>query len=161
GVAFGRSTMRTPRRRLAARTLFTLGLALALFSWLRAAQPPGRIRAEPGEMRPGLIATYRSLIDRDATFTRIDRKPVFSLGHSNPDGRLPHGPFEVLWTGLLQVQDSGPITFDAFAGGELSVEVDGVGVLKGKGASETTYLKGIAPIERKFGHYRITIRFRA
>src|SRR5262249_35749660 len=80
------------------------------------AQQKERESVEPEEVRPGLVGAYRSLTDQGAAFTRIDRKPVFYLGDSSPDPRLPPGPFEVVWTGVLYVKDPGPITFDAFVG---------------------------------------------
>src|SRR5262249_18186707 len=124
-----------------------------------AAPPPQPGHVEPGELRPGLVGGYRSLTDRDATFTRIDRKPRFFLVDSSPDPRLPPGPFEAVWTGLLFVKDAGPVTFDAFVGGTVRVEVDGVAVLSGRGESAAAHLRGKESLERGIGHYRVTVRF--
>jgi cytochrome c551/c552 len=118
-------------------------------------------RVDPDDLRPGLVATYRSLADRSAALTRLERKPAFYLGHSSPDPRLPPGPFEVTWTGMLFVKDAGPIVFDGFVGGEVVVAVDGVTVLRGQGLTDTARLRGKTPLDRKTGHYRITIRFRS
>ncbi len=138
-----------------------LAVVLA-WTWPGAAvQQPGRVAVEPEELRPGLVGAYQSLRDGDARGTRIDRKPAFYLGHSSPDARLPPGPFEVVWTGLLHVKDRGPITFDAFVGGEASVEVDGVAVLQGRGETATTHVQGKQALDRKLGHYRVMVRFRA
>src|ERR1051325_7441592 len=80
----------------------------------------GPIDVEPEALRPGLVASYRSLGDEARELRRIDPKPAFTLGRSPPHPRLPAGPFEVLWNGVLFVQDPGPITFHAFLGGKLS-----------------------------------------
>src|SRR4051794_943613 len=108
----------------------------------------GPVEADPDQMRPGLIAAYRSLVDAEARLTRIDAKPAFYLGHSSPHPRLPAGPLEVVWTGLLWLKDPGPLTFDAWVGGELSVQIDGVTVLKGKGESDTSRLIGREKLDR-------------
>src|SRR5262245_514201 len=68
--------------------------------------------ADGTSLQPGLIAEYRSLVNADANISRIDAKPAFTLGYSSPHPRLPAGPFEVVWTGLLLLTDPGPIIFD-------------------------------------------------
>ncbi len=123
--------------------------------------PSGPVDVELEQTRPGLIAAYRSLNDPTARLTRIDAKPAFYLGHSSPHPRLPARPLEVVWTGLLWLRDPGPVTFDAWVGGELSVEVDGVVVLRGKGESDTSHLTGRDKLDRPRGFYPITIRYRS
>lgn len=110
---------------------------------------------------PGLVAVYRSLIDRDARLQRIDLKPAFHLGRSSPHPRLPTGPFEVVWTGRLSLTDSAALRFDAFLCGELTLEVDGVVVLQGRGTSETAQLKPGDTLKRPAGSYPIAIRYRS
>src|SRR5262249_35828424 len=92
---------------------------------------------EPEDLPPGLVAHYQSLTDKSATLHRIDAKPAFHLGLSSPHPRIPPGPFTVAWTGTLHLKDPAPITFDAFVCGEMTVEVDGDSVLKGRGETET------------------------
>src|SRR5262245_14450691 len=53
------------------------------------------------DLRPGLPAVYRSLTDRDATLARVDLKPAFNLGHSSVHPRIPPGPFEATWSGII------------------------------------------------------------
>ena len=55
----------------------------------------GRLELEPGDLRPGLVAKYRSLVEKDATVYRVEPKPAFYLGRSSPHPRIPPGPFEV------------------------------------------------------------------
>jgi mono/diheme cytochrome c family protein len=112
-------------------------------------------------LRPGLTATYRSLSDREAVLVRVDLKPAFTLGHSSPHPRLPAGPFEVTWTGVLWWKETGAIAFDAHVGGELTVEIDGVTVLKGRGETDTAHLTGRATLERERGLYRLRIVYRS
>jgi len=127
----------------------------------RAADPPGALDVELEELRPGLLASYRSLADKDATLHRIDLKPAFNLGHSSPHPRIPAGPFEASWTGALLWKDSGPVTFDAFLGGEVTVEVDGIAVLQGTGESDTARIVGTRKLEREPGFYRLRIHYRS
>jgi mono/diheme cytochrome c family protein/glucose/arabinose dehydrogenase len=125
------------------------------------AKPPRPLDVEPGDLRPGLLAQYRSLTDREATLTRIDLKPAFHLGHSSPHPRLPAGPCEVTWTGALEIKDATPISFEAYLCGELTVEVDGVVVLQGRGDAETAHISSREKLEREPGLYRLKIRYRS
>jgi glucose/arabinose dehydrogenase/mono/diheme cytochrome c family protein len=113
------------------------------------------------EPEPGLIATYRSLADPAAQFVRIDAKPSFTWGLSSPHPRLPPGRFAVTWTGLLLLREAEPVRFGAFVGGELSVTLDDVTVLRGRGERETTWILGSDSFSRPPGLYRLQIRFRS
>src|SRR6186997_2835256 len=97
----------------------------------------------PDELKPGVLAVYRSLVDPDAIVTRIDSKPAYALGESSPHPRIPPGPFEVVWTGFLLIQDAEPITF----GGDATIEIDGRAVN--------------GPVELKPGFHKIRITSRA
>jgi len=119
------------------------------------------VEAEPDHLRPGLVVEYRSLADPQATLSRIDAKPAFYLGHSGIHPRLPAGPFEADWSGLLWIKDPGPLVFDAWVGGELTVEVDGTVVLKGKGETDTARLTASAKLDRPRGLYTLRVRYRS
>src|SRR6516162_5943788 len=97
-------------------TCLAAWLALPLFA---AAQ-------EPEAPLPGLVAEYRSV---GVSVCQVDAKPAFYVGHASPHPRLPPGPFEVTWTGVIQLRDEGLLSFSAFAGGKLSMQVDGKTVL--------------------------------
>ena len=129
-------------------------------NWL-AGEPPGPADVEPEDVRPGLVAEYRSLTDPQAKVTRIEPKPAFTLGRSSPHPRIPSGPFEVVWSGVLAVRDPGPIAFSAFVGGELTVTVDGATILDGRGPTDTTRLSARAGLTRSGGYYPITVRYRS
>src|SRR4051812_36212857 len=86
-------------------------------------QEPVKVAGD--EVKPGLVAVYRSLVDPGATLTRIDAKPGFTLGGSSPHPRIPPGPFEVVWTGLLLIQDLDAIVFDPAVTGDVTLEIDG------------------------------------
>jgi glucose/arabinose dehydrogenase len=122
---------------------------------------PERVEVEPEDLPPGLIANYRSLTDKGATLHRIDAKPAFHLGFSSPHPRIPAGPFEVDWTGMLYAKDPGPITFDAFVSGEVTVKVDGVPVLQGRGETEASRAGPGTPLDRPSGVYRLAIHYRS
>jgi len=97
----------------------------------------------PEDLQPGLVAEYRSLVDPAATVTRVDPKPAYSLGESSPHPRIPPGPFEVVWTGFILIQDVDPITF----GGDATIEIDGRAVN--------------GPVELKPGFHPIRLTSRA
>ena len=124
-------------------------------------KPTGRLDLEAGELKPGLIADYRSLDSPTATLSQIEPKPAFTLSRSSPHPRIPSGLFEVNWSGVLSIRDPGPISFSAFVGGELSVTMDGVIVLDGRGATETSQLNAKEKLIREPGDYRFTIRLRS
>jgi mono/diheme cytochrome c family protein len=119
------------------------------------------VEVEPGNLRPGLLATYRSLSDKDSYLNRIDPKPCFYLGHSNIHPRIPPGPFEVVWTGMLLLRETAPISFDAYVSGEVTMLVDGVTVLQGRGASATARVNSKEPLNRPPGTYALRIHYRS
>ena len=91
------------------------------------AQDPVRVAGD--EVKPGLLAVYRSLVDPEATVTRIDAKPALTLADSSPHPRIPPGPFEIVWTGLLLFQEVDAITIASSVSGEVKIEVDGRAVV--------------------------------
>jgi mono/diheme cytochrome c family protein/cytochrome c551/c552 len=133
----------------------------AILVCLLSAAPAGPLDLEPGDLTPGLVATYRSVADKDATVTRIEPKPAFYLGRSSPHPRIPPGPFEVTWSGVLSIKETGPITFSAFVGGEVTVIVDGVTVLDGKGQTDTARVAAKVPLKRAPGFYKLTVKYRS
>lgn len=75
---------------------------------------------EPEDLLPGLAAVYKSG-DGTRAITRFDMKLAFSIIEGTPHPRIPPGPFDVTWHGLLVLNERGPIAFDAFVCGELAV----------------------------------------
>ncbi|MFO0907327.1 MAG: hypothetical protein U0794_03015 [Isosphaeraceae bacterium] len=113
------------------RALLVLGLAFLFAAGRAGGRRAGRRRA-----RVAPIGSDRHVRTPGATaplVTRIDAKPAFFLGESSPHPRLPQGPFEVEWHGLILWQDPGPIRLEAVVGGRLRIEVDGVTLLNGEG----------------------------
>jgi mono/diheme cytochrome c family protein len=136
---------------------------LALFCLLPGSgmAPPGWLDLEPGDLKPGLVAEYRSLDTPRATATRVEPKPAFYLGRSSPHPRLPPGPFVATWSGVIAIKEPGPLTFSAFVGGELTVTIDGITVLEGRGLTDTSRVTAKVPLKRDPGSYRLTIRYRS
>ncbi|WP_169981029.1 cytochrome c family protein, partial [Tautonia rosea] len=140
-----------------------LALVIALMSGTLWAsdESDGPLDLGPEDVAPGLIAVYRSVDGNGPALHRVDAKPAFALSHSSPHPRIPDGPFEVEWDGVLLVNDTGPITFHAFLGGELEMVVDGVSVLRGIGHSDTNVLESVEPLSKPPGRYRVWIRYRS
>ncbi len=136
-------------------------LPLTLISTSLAQQQSGAIEAEPETLGEGLVAEYRSLAEPAAMLARLDAKPAFALGHSSPHPRIPPGPFEVKWAGLLHFREAGPITFDAICCWELKVEIDGETVIDGRGETEHSRVQSQKTFERPYGYYQIAIHFRS
>jgi glucose/arabinose dehydrogenase/mono/diheme cytochrome c family protein len=144
------------------RSLPWVAVALCLSpSFAFADKPAGPLDLETESLRPGLVAEYRSLIDPDAVIHRVEPKPAFYLAHSSPHPRIPPGPFELVWIGIIHLQDPSPISFSTFVGGELAMQVDGMTVLRGRGESDASELKPLAALAREPGMYRISIHFRS
>ncbi len=127
-----------------------------------AADPPsGRLDLDVEDVQPGLVAEYRSIADSKASVTRIEPKPAFTLGRSSPHPRIPPGPFEVIWKGVISIRDPGPIRFSAIAGGEVTVRIDGRVVLEERGETDTSRIAAKSGHTWALGYYRLEIRFRS
>ncbi len=140
---------------------FALLIPGALLRGAAAEPKPGALEVEPQEVRPGLVAHYRSLIGTEAVLDRVEAKPAFFLSDSSPHPRIPPGPFEAAWTGTLRLADKGPLTFEALVCGEVTMEVDGVTVLAGRGESEGARVGPKELLKRPPGIYRLQIRYRS
>src|SRR5205823_5147488 len=80
---------------------------------------------------------------------------------SGPHPRIPPGPFEVTWTGVLSIRDRGPIRFSAFVGGDISITVDGTVAIAGRGPTDASRVTAKEALTREPGYYRVTIRYRS
>src|SRR5688572_25730934 len=138
-----------------------VAIVVCLFPVVAAAAPPGRLDLEPEELRPGLVAEYRSLADPQAALTRVEPKSAFTLGRSSPHPRLPPGPFEVVWSGVIALREPEPVSFSALVGGEVTVAVDGVTVLDGRGPTDASRVAAKETLKRPPGYYRLTVRYRS
>lgn len=136
-------------------------LTLFAIVFAPAGATAGPLDVESENLKPGLVAEYHSLVEQDAIVYRIDAKPSFYLGRSSAHPRIPPGRFEVIWHGVIHIQDAVPITLSAFVGGDVSVEIDGATVLIGRGETDSSEIIAKAPFQRESGNYRLTIRFRS
>ncbi|MBA4187641.1 MAG: hypothetical protein C0467_06435 [Planctomycetaceae bacterium] len=134
--------------------------AAAMLLCLLPTSPAGPLELEPGDLKPGVLAEYRSLVAKDVSVTRIEVKPAFYLGRSSPHPRIPTGSFEVTYTGVIAFKDPGAISFSAFIGGELTVTIDGVIVLEGKGLTDTARITSRAT-KRETGQYTFKVKYRS
>lgn len=116
---------------------------------------------EPSELKPGLVATYRDTpADGSRHVTRLEPTVAITLA----EGESPHPSLAkgrvMTWKGYINFTRAGKYKFDAtLVGGNLTVKVDGKGVLTGaagaKGVSdvrsaEVQYDGGVTPFEVTF-----------
>jgi mono/diheme cytochrome c family protein/glucose/arabinose dehydrogenase len=143
----------------------TAGCFALVAAWTFAAtpQPPRPSQAldvEPEELQAGLVAQYR-WGHGQANLSRVDPKLAFFLAESSPHPRIPAGPFEVQWDGVLLIHETGPISFDAWLCGELTLEVDGVRVCAGRGEDAAARVEPNEKLDRRPGVYRLRARYRS
>lgn len=118
----------------------------------------GPLDLDDDEVRAGLVAEHRSLVDAKAMVRQLEAKPAFRVeGTIHP--RLPVGRFQSTWTGVLAIRDPGPFTFSAIVTGEIKVTVDGAVVVEGK--AENARLVGNKSFALKQGRYPIVIEYRS
>ncbi|GIW81294.1 MAG: hypothetical protein KatS3mg105_3101 [Gemmatales bacterium] len=134
--------------------------SVILVGW-GTASVAGPIDVDPEDLQPGLVAEYRSLVDGEARLARIDKKPAFYLGRSSPHPRLPAGPFEVAWSGMIFLKEETSYSFAAYVCGEVTVAIDGEIALRGKGSDDNSYLLSDHVFKRSFGLYRIEVTYRS
>jgi glucose/arabinose dehydrogenase len=114
------------------------------------------------EVRPGLLAEYRSLAGNGTTpVVRIDPRPAFTWGQSSPHPRIPPGPFEVTWTGVIELREAHPVRFGAYVSGEVDVTVGGATVLRGRGRKLTAWIEAARTFAFPPGRHRIRIHYRS
>jgi mono/diheme cytochrome c family protein/glucose/arabinose dehydrogenase len=109
------------------------------------------------------VASYRSLepgADRPS-LVRIDAKPTFTWGRSSPHPRIAPGPFEVVWVGVLILQEKDSIRWSAYLGGEVTVTIDGTVVLRGRSETEEAQVETTATFSRRPGTYKVRIKYRS
>ncbi|MCI0460619.1 MAG: hypothetical protein L0Z62_27000, partial [Gemmataceae bacterium] len=125
-------------------------------------EPPGK-EAEDEALEPGLVALYRSLNPDlgNASLVRIDAKPAFALGPSSPHPRIAPGPFEATWTGTLDQTSNESVRFGGYLAGTLTVTLNGVAVLEGRGDAETTWVEAKALLELPPGRYPLRLVYRS
>ncbi|MBX3421372.1 MAG: hypothetical protein KF752_07420 [Pirellulaceae bacterium] len=130
-----------------------------LAAWLLTMSLVGQIELETDELRPGLVAEYRSVSHPEVSVLRLDAKPALTLGDSSPHPRIPPGPINVTWNGAILIQDS--VTFSAYVGGAVSVTVDGQVVLQGTGRSDDSHITASTPLKVVPGYHRLVVSFRS
>jgi mono/diheme cytochrome c family protein len=130
--------------------------------WLQNEAVPDSSETEK-QLRSGLVAVYRSLAPgaAEATLTRIDLKPAFTLGQSSPHPRIAPGPFKVVWTGALEQSTPDTLRFGARLGGTVTVTLDGVTVLTGSGSSESSWIESTEQRRWPNGVHTLRIVYRS
>lgn len=124
-------------------------------------EPVVALDVEPEDLIPGLVAKYRSSTDDTATLDRVDPKPALQWTDSSPHPRIPAGPVEVNWEGVIRLRDPGPINFSALVCGEVEIEVGGQLVLSGVGQTITTRVGPGVKFDYEPGWYSFRVRYRS
>ncbi|HYV27050.1 MAG TPA: hypothetical protein VFA77_05930, partial [Candidatus Eisenbacteria bacterium] len=130
-----------------------------------AVVPSGKpITTAADQLAAGLVAEYRSLGAGGTTasplLSRIEAKPAFTLLDASLHPRIPPGPFAVRWSGMFDWRETEPTRFGAFVCGEVSLALDGVTVLAGKGTNLSTWIEAPATTTLQAGLHRLEIQFR-
>src|SRR5687768_16552556 len=123
------------------RAVFAWGISAAI-CFATSPAPADEDDEQIEKLEPGLVAMYRSLApgSEDATLARIEARPAFVLGRSSPHPRIPPGPFGVVWKGRLEQTSPDQVRFGAYVAGEVTVTVNGVAVVQGRGDAETAWI---------------------
>jgi glucose/arabinose dehydrogenase/mono/diheme cytochrome c family protein len=145
------------------RLATVLLLSCAGMAWPRGARLDEAVEEPTGSARPGLLAIYRSPAESEASLSRIDPKPALWLEGGSIHPRLPPGPFEAAWTGLIRIDDGdGPaIRLSASVRGDVEVAVGGEVVLAGRGERDRSRVDSKAPLDLEPGLHRIEVRYRS
>src|SRR5262249_60089296 len=61
----------------------------------------------------------------------------------------------------LLFKERAPISFDALVGGAVTLEIDGITVLRGEGTTVRSQVAAKAPFARPPGLYRLVVRYRS
>src|SRR5205814_3060915 len=119
--------------------------------------------AQTKALRSGLLAEYRTLMEESGAppLRRIDSKPSFTWANSSPHPRLPGGPFEVTWTGSIDLKDKDAFHFSVWLSGEVRIVVDGMEVLREQNLDKERWYASSASLLRAPGIYRIQIFYRS
>jgi mono/diheme cytochrome c family protein len=114
-------------------------------------------------LEAGLTAVYRSLDPSltDATLVRIDAKPALAIGAASPHPRIPPGPFEVAWDGVLEQTGDSPVRFGGYVGGSVTVTLDGAVVFEAASDRQDRWIEASAPVPCSFGGHDVRIVYRS
>ena len=113
------------------------------------------IDPEEDDYPPGLLGTYQS---GNTQFQRIDPDIAFNWGKQAPLPQIPAGPFSADWTSLILVRQPGDYQISAYLEGELTVEIDGKTVLKGK--RETPGWIVGEKYKQNFGEFELKVAYK-
>jgi cytochrome c551/c552 len=138
-------------------------LPFASFDLQEKRDDPIEVDDPATEIRPGLVASYRSLAadQRSQFVTRIDPKPAYTWGVSTPHPRIAPGPFEVIWRGLIDLRTNKPIRWGAFVSGQVSVRIGKTIVLDGMGKDLNDRIDSQVPYQTGSGLYEVEIRYQS
>src|SRR5262245_28471814 len=62
-------------------------ILLVVGGWPLRGEQPAALDVEPEDVRPGLVARYRSLVEKEAALDRVDAKPAFFVSEGSPHPR--------------------------------------------------------------------------
>ncbi|MCH7988177.1 MAG: c-type cytochrome, partial [Planctomycetes bacterium] len=110
---------------------------------------------EAEDFPPGMLARYSA---GGKTIQRVDPDISFVWGVAAPDQRIPPGPFEVQWKGLLLNRENNAYRFHVFLDGAVTLAVDGKKILDGK-TDRPGWLSSQA-VQLGFGEKPLSVTFR-
>jgi mono/diheme cytochrome c family protein len=144
-----------------ARALLALVIGLFFSSlWSLAQELAWEEDEEVESAAPGLLAEYQVDADR---YLQVDPDMLWvgiseeEPGEWRPDARLPLKPFRAVWTGQLNIRESGEYTFHFFGLGRFQLVLADRLVLSSE--SSTRGWHSGSPIDLSFGRTDIRIEF--
>src|SRR5688572_23043858 len=114
-------------------------------------------RAED-DLREGLVLEVRSLSGEERVAS-VDPRPALhpvdergAPAPWSPHPRISPGPFEAVWSGLIEVrEDEGALAFSAHLGGELEIAIGSVKVLEARSMDARVRVRGLGDLRLEEG----------
>ena len=107
------------------------------------------------DSHPGLVARFAA---GEREITRIDRDVQFTWGAHGPDVRLPTGPFQANWSGMLLIRTEGKHAFHLYLQGEANVALNGKTVVAGRRDTPGWIAGELSAVD--FGEQKVEIAYR-
>jgi len=112
---------------------------------------------ETPSLAAGLVGRYYvgEPAERAPALERVDPTLAFDWSDGSPDERLPPGPFTVVWTGFLRLDDDGDVRFSSRGNGRLRVWI------AERIAYDSTSPSDARTVTLEYGEHALRVEYRA